>query len=132
MTDQPTLVDLPAPRTPQFSERHIQTVAAALHEQWGPCDTDNGDDCDGHTCHVTLVRAVLDQSAKTPLSVPVDVFDAAHEEAWRVACCYGELIPDEAKRHLSVSGLTPHMALNKAHMFTVVTRIAGILRGGDQ
>ncbi len=124
MTDQPTLVDLPAPRAPQFSERHIQAVAAALHEQWGPCDTDNADDCDGRTCHVTLVRAVLEQSAKMPVSVPADAFKAAHEEAWHVACCYGELIPN--------SGPTPHMALNKAHMFTVIARIAGILRGGDR
>jgi hypothetical protein len=90
------------------------------------------DDCDGRTCHVTLIRDALEQSAKTPVSVPVDVFEAAHQEAWHVACCYGELIPDEAKRHLSLSGLTTHMALNKAHMFTVVARVAGILRGGDR
>jgi hypothetical protein len=125
--DQPTLVDLP-PATPRtFSERHIQSVAAALHARWGPCDTVNADDCDGATCHVTFVREVLEESAKTPVPVPADRLDAAVEEAWRIACCYGELIPDEAKRQMSVPGLTPHMALSRAHMWTVVARIAPIL-----
>lgn len=127
-TDRPTLIDLPSAAPRAISERHIQSVAAALYKQWGPCDGDNPDDCDGTTCHVTLVRAVLEQSAATPVPVPADRLDRAVEEAWHVACCYGELIPDEAKRHMSVSGLTEHMALDKAHMFTVVARIAPILQ----
>lgn len=129
MTDQPTLVDLAPPIGPPISERHVQSVAAALHVLWGPCDTDNADDCDGVTCHVTLVRAVLEQSARTPHAVPLDKLAEAQEEAWKVACCYGDLIPDEVQRLLSVSGLTPHMALNRAHMGTVVARIAPILDG---
>lgn len=59
--------------------------------------------------------------------IPTEVLTTAIEEAWRIAVCYGELVPDDAKRLLSVSGLTPHMTLNKAQIGTVVTRIVPIL-----
>lgn len=54
----------------------------------------------------------------------------AYEVAWRVACSYGELIPEEAHRLLSVSGLTSHMALNRAQVETIVHRVAAILFDG--
>lgn len=115
--DEPALIELPRHVQPVVSERHVQAVAIALHEQWGPCDVDNADDCNGRTCHVTLIRAVLERSMAFGLMASLQTLQRATEEAWRVACYYGEL----------TDHLTPHMALSKAHMGTVVARIAPIL-----
>ncbi len=122
--DQAALIDVPAAPHQPISERHIQAVAAAMHQRWGPCEDG---DCDGGTCHVTLVREILEQSANTPVVVPTDALTAAHEAAWRVACCYGDLVPDEARQHLPSGS---HMALSEAHLWTVVARVAAVLRGG--
>jgi hypothetical protein len=58
-----------------------------------------------------------------PIKVPTE----AYETAWRVACSYGELIPDEAHRLMSASGLTAHMALNRAQVETIAYRVAMVL-----
>ena len=61
------------------------------------------------------------------MSTTTEVPAEALEMAWYVACSYGELIPAEAERLLSVSGLTPHMALSRAQVETIVRRVAPIL-----
>lgn len=106
-----------------ITDEHVQAVARALRKRWGPCEDFECDDETG-MCHVLMVREVLQQSETQRIAEPSAALEAAQAQAWEIACAYGELLPPDA-----VSGLTPHMGLNRAHLATIIARVAPLLSG---